>query len=92
LVIATEFAEKFANRSQSTFPPAQILFPSTNQIADFLFLVSAKSAFKVTPYENIDFVLFYIFIDLYRGARDHFRKYFLKILKCNRDITENVIV
>jgi hypothetical protein len=26
---------------------------------------------KVTPYdENIDFVLFYIFIDLYRGARD----------------------
>ena len=27
--------------------------------------------FKVTPYdENIDFVLFYIFIDLYRGASD----------------------
>jgi hypothetical protein len=32
---------------------------------------SLRNEIKVTPYdENIDFVLFYIFIDLYRGARD----------------------
>ena len=32
---------------------------------------ACQNYFKVTPYdENIDFVLFYIFIDLYRGARD----------------------
>ena len=34
-------------------------------------MINLINSFKVTPYdENIDFVLFYIFIDLYRGARD----------------------
>jgi hypothetical protein len=56
--------------------------------------VLIRSQFKVTLYdENTDFIIFYIFIDLYSGAGDLSiaASFFKKILKCVRHITKNII-